>query len=220
MFKKISSLFEKGGRTVKQIVQNSLGFVIIVTMLIAGCSTTNINSIWKDPAYQIKPNRIMIIGIAKKSSNKRSLEDEFAKQINMRGADAVVSYTVLPDEKDANKEVIALKMKELGADAVLITRIASRETVYTNLKSGVYSPPTYYGMWYDYYEYGYKNMYSPGYVEETKYALMETNMYDAGQNKLIWSASSSTEISGSDQKFIKSYVNFIVKNMVKQKLLK
>jgi len=48
---------------------------------------------------------------------------------------------------------------------------------------------------------------------------METNMYDAGNDKLIWSASSQTEISGSDQKFIKSYVCAIVKNMVKQKLL-
>jgi len=222
MFRKMSSLCEKGELTVKQIVQNSLGFGVLITMLITGCATTKISSVWRDQTYQIKPHKIMIIGISKIPANKRTLEDEFVKQINIQGTDAVVSYTILPDDKDGNKEVIAAKMKEQGADAVLITRIASRKTVYTNInyKSSVYSPPTYYGTWNDYYEYGYKSLYSSDYVEETKYAVMETNIYDAGNNKLIWSASSATEITGTDQKFIKSYVDVIVKNMVEQKLLK
>ena len=217
MFRKISSSFEKA---VRQTVQNPLSFGILIAILITGCATTKISSVWKDKLYKVKPGKIMIIGIAKKPANKRSLEDEFVKQIKLRGTDAVASYNIIPDDKDSNKEFIAAKMKELGADAVLITRIASRETVYTNLKTSVYSPPTYYGTWSDYYEYGYKNMYSPSYVEETKYALMETNIYDAGNNKLIWSASSATEIVGTDQGFIKSYVDVIVKNMIKRKLLK
>ena len=88
-----------------------------------------------------------------------------------------------------------------------------------NSVPGVYSPPAYYGSWKNYYANGYTNMYSPGYVEETKYAIMETNIYDAGNDKLIWSASSETNISGSDQRFIKSYVTVIVEKMVQQKLL-
>jgi len=43
----------------------------------------------------------------------------------------------------ANKNAIAAKMKEQGADAVLITRIANRKTVYTNLLE-VYAPPQSY----------------------------------------------------------------------------
>jgi nitrate reductase beta subunit len=109
-------------------------------------------------------------------------------------------------------------MKEQGADAVLITRIANRKTVYTNLLE-VYAPPQSYRTWQNYYEYGYGNITSPNNVEETKYAVMETNMYDAGNDKLIWSASSETEITGTDQKFIRSYVNVMVKSMTKQKLL-
>lgn len=222
MFGKISSLYEKGERTAKQIVRNPLGFGILIAMLITGCATTKISSVWKDQSYQVKIRNIMIIGISKYPANRRTLEDEFVKQINLRGTDAVVSYTILPENKDDNKVVIASKMKELGADAVLITRIASRETVYTKLTGANYTPPTYYSTWSDYYEYSRTNVYSPGYVEEKKYAIMETNIYDAGKDKLIWSASSATEIFGSDrdQKFIKSYVDVIVKNMVEQKLLK
>jgi len=46
----------------------------------------------------------MIIGIAKKPANKRTLEDEFVKQINIHGTDAVVSYNILPEDKDGNKD--------------------------------------------------------------------------------------------------------------------
>ena len=48
---------------------------------------------------------------------------------------------------------------------------------------------------------------------------METNVYDANDDKLVFSASSETEISGTDQKFIKSYVRVMVENMVRQKLV-
>ena len=194
-----------------------LASAVVITQL-AACSTTYISSLWKDPTYQVKPHKIMIIGIAKSAANKRTLEDDFAKQIKLQGTDAVSSYAILPDDKDGNKNAIAAKMKEQGADAVLITRIANRKTVYTNLLE-VYAPPQSYRTWQNYYEYGYGNITSPNNVEETKYAVMETNMYDAGNDKLIWSASSETEITGTDQKFIKSYVKVIVKSMTKQKLL-
>jgi hypothetical protein len=194
-----------------------LASAVVITQL-AACSTTYISSLWKDPTYQVKPHKIMIIGIAKSPANKRTLEDDFAKQIKLQGTDAVSSYAILPDDKDGNKNAIAAKMKEQGADAVLITRIANRKTVYTNLLE-VYAPPQSYRTWQNYYEYGYGNITSPNNVEETKYAVMETNMYDAGNDKLIWSASSETEITGTDQKFIRSYVNVMVKSMTKQKLL-
>ena len=194
-----------------------LATAVVITQL-AACSTTYISSLWKDPTYQVKPHKIMIIGIAKSPANKRTLEDDFAKQLKLKGTDAVSSYAILPDDKDGNKDAIAAKMKEQGADAVLITRIASRKTVYTNLLE-VYAPPQSYLTWQNYYEYGYGNITSPNNVEETKYAVMETNMYDAGNDKLIWSASSETEITGTDQKFIRSYVNVMVKSMTKQKLL-
>jgi hypothetical protein len=165
------------------------------------------------------PHKIMIIAIAKKPANKRTLEEEFVKSITLLGTDAVPSYAILPDNKDSDKDAIAAKMKELGADAVLITRIASRDTVY-NYVPDQYAPPPYYCTWQGYCEFGFNNMSTPGYVDEVKYATMETNLYDAGNDKLVWSASSETEIIGTDQKFIKSYVNAIVKKMVKQKFLR
>jgi len=115
-----------------------LASAVVITQL-AACSTTYVSSLWKDPTYQVKPHKIMIIGIAKSPANKRTLEDDFAEQLKLRARMPLSSYAILPDDKDGNKDAIAAKMKEQGADAVLITRIASRKTVYTNLL-GVYAP--------------------------------------------------------------------------------
>lgn len=217
---KTGSLIVKGEWATGQIMRASIGAGVLITALMTGCASTNISSVWKDQSYMGTPHKIMIIGISKKPANKRTLEDEFVKQIIDLGSNAVVSYTILPEDKDTNKELVAAKVKDLGADAVLITRIASRKTVYTNHQGGEYSPPVYYGSWQNYYEYGRSSVFSADYVEETKYALIETNLYDAVTDKLIWSASSETEITGSDQKFIKIYVKAMVKNMAEQKLLR
>jgi hypothetical protein len=175
---------------------------MLIAMLITACALTKLTSAWKDPSYQGQPRKIMVIGIAKKPLNKRILDDEFVRQLKARGTDAVASYTVMPDEKQADHAVIAAKMKEQGADGVLISRLANKKTVHTYVPGSVSYPPSYpsyYGNWRDYYGYGSQAVYTPGYTAEDEYALMETNLYDAGNDKLIWSASSETEIRGSDQ---------------------
>lgn len=49
---------------------------------------------------------------------------------------------------------------------------------------------------------------------------MEINLYDTQDDKLIWSATSETELLGSNQEQIKSYISVMVNAMVEQKLLR
>lgn len=193
---------------------------LFIAMLITACATTKLTSVWKDPSYQKKPLKIMVIGIAKKPVNKRIFEDEFVRQLQSKGADAIVSYTVMPDAKQEDYGIIGDKMKEYGADAVLITRLVSKKTLKTYVPGSVYYPPTEYHNWRDYYRYGAQAVYVPGYMVEEEYAVVESNLYDAGTDKLIWSASSETEIRGSKQSLIKSYIGVMVDAMAKQNLLR
>jgi hypothetical protein len=162
----------------------------------------------------------MVIGVAKKPVTKRIFEDEFVRQLTTRGIGAVASYSVMPDGKQNNHAVIAAKMKEHGADAVLISRLVNKKTVQTYVPGSVYYPPPNYSNWRDYYGYGYEAVYTPGYMAEDEYALMEINLYDARNDKLIWSATSETTVMGSDQDQIKSYIGVMVSAMVEQKLLR
>lgn len=199
----------------------------LIAMLLGACAATQITSDWKEQSYQGPPRKIVVIAIAKNPGNRRIFEDEFVRRLKEHGTDAVAGYTRIPDQKQGNRQATADMMKQENADAVLITRLTDRKTVKTYVP-GTMAPygawydryPSYYGTWPDYYGYGYQAMYSPGYLAEEEYALIETNLYQAGNEKLIWSAISETEIRGSDPKFIKSYVDKMIESMTKHNLIK
>ncbi|MBI3480547.1 MAG: hypothetical protein HY016_09375 [Nitrosomonadales bacterium] len=193
---------------------NPLGLVILVAMLVTACASTQLNAVWKDPAYQTRPNRVMVIGVAKNPLNRRLFEDEFVAQLKARGTDAIASYTVVPDKQQSDHEIIAAKVKELGADTILITRLVSKKIVKTYVPRTPYYPPAYYGYWPDYYGHGYRYIYEPGYIAEDEYAVMETNLYEAKDDKLVWAASSETGIMDSSPSLIQGYIGVMVKNMI------
>lgn len=206
----------------KRFLSSPLNFLVLVVMLLGGCASTQLTSVWKDPAYKVHPTKVMVIGVAKMPMKRRIFEDEFVAQFKLHGKDAVASYKVLSDKKQDDQEAIAAKVKELGADAVLITRMVSKKKVKVYVPSMPYYPPQYppyYGRWPDYYDYGYRAMYTPGYMAEEEYAVMETNLYDAVNDNLIWAATSETEISGNDQSQIKEYIGIMSKTMVEYGLL-
>jgi hypothetical protein len=194
--------------------RNPSGLFIFIAMLVTACTSTQLTSVWKDPSYQTRPARIMVVGVAKNPLNRRLFEDEFVRQLESRGTDAIASYTVIPDDQQGDQAAIAKKVAELGADTVLITRLVSKKIVRVYVPGSPYFPPPFYATWPDYYGYGYHYMYTPGYIAEDEYAVIETNLYQAKSNKLIWAASSETGINDSDQNLINSYVGVMVKTMI------
>jgi len=202
-----------------QFLRNPFGLLVLLAMLVTACATTQINSVWKDPSYQARPARIMVIGVAKNPLNRRLFEDEFVLQLKARGTDAVASYAVLPDRLQDDQAAIAAKVKELGADTILITRMVSKQIVQTYVPGTLYYPPPYYGTWPDYYGYGYRYMYSPGYIAEDEYAVIETNLYETRHDKLVWAASSETVVGDSKQSMIKSFIGIMVNTMAGYGLL-
>lgn len=199
-------------------LRNPFGILLLGALLFTACATTQVNAIWKDPSYQSRPARIMVIGVAKNPLNRRLFEDEFVRQLKARGTEAIASYTVLPDKQQDDQAAIAAKVKELKADTVLVSRLVSKKTVKVYVPGTVYYPPPYYYTWPDYYGYSYRYIYSPGYIAESEYAIIETNLYETGNDKLVWATSSETLISDSNKDLIKSYIGIMVNAMVKQGL--
>lgn len=196
-----------------------IAITLLLAMLVTACSTTRVTSMWTDPSYLGAPHKILVVGIAKNPLNKRIFEDETVKQIKARGTDALAMYSVMGDVKQSDHTVVARAMQEQGADAVLIARMVRKKTVEFYVPGDVTIQPTYYRSWREYYGYGYQSLYTPGYMAEDEFAIVETNLYNAKNDKLIWSAASETEMRGSDQKLIKSYIGVMVKALADEKLL-
>ena len=180
-------------------------------LLLPSCATTKLTSLWRDETYRDHPQKILVIGLLKTPGNRRILEDEMVRQLKARGPDAVASYTVFPEQVQANKETITAKMNEIGADAVLISRLMDKKSVTTYVPG---SPsPTGYG-WHGYYS------YNPGYVVQDEYAVVQTNLYDLKTDKLIWTAATETWITGDySDSLIREYTEVIGDSLARQKVI-
>ena len=166
-------------------------------------ASTQLTSSWADPAAAgHKFTKIVVVGVTNKAPIRHEYEDAFTRELQARGVTATPSYNFGGGGGDKlDKDAAVAKLKEIGADAVLVTRLVDKETVntyYPPSYSTVAAPSPYYGGWYGYYSMGYSYMTSPGYVEENKVYRVETNLYDINGDKLVWSGLTETTLMSGD----------------------
>jgi hypothetical protein len=192
----------------------------LMIILLAGCSTTQIKSVWKDPAYMGHPQRIMVIAVSKEPITRRVVEDEFTLQLKTKGLDAIASYTILPDKSQNDQAVISKMVGQLDVDAVLISRLVSKRSVRVYYPATVSHRPPRYWKWHDYYRDGFDMVNTPGYSTKYEYAMMETNLYDARSENLLWAATTETGVQNLNQTLIKPYIGSILNIMVESGLIR
>ena len=160
----------------------------------------------------------IIIGVTYRDTNRRIFEDEFAKQLQKDGMDAIASYPMfsLHEIKD-NKDAIRAQLARRGIDAVIVTRMVDKTTeqkYYPPTTTYVGPPRAYYGGWYNYYHMGYSHVSSPGYSKTYNVVKLECNVYDFEKEALVFSGLSQTTISkGNESKVASSVVKALIKSI-------
>ena len=187
---------------------------------VAACATTDVKAVWRDEAYRSQPKKVLVIAMFKNQTIRRLVEDEFRNYLKYGGTEAATGYVVFPGNEFPTKETVVEQIKAGGFDALLFTRVTDTRTEKRTISSG---PTTYGTMPYStpmggYYGHGYSTMYSPTYQVEDRFATVETNLYDAATEKLVWTATSDTWMSEGDQKLAKTYVAVMMESLRKQKL--
>lgn len=202
-----------------------LGIAALSLAALASCAaSTQLTSSWADPAAQNRNfKKVVVVGVTPKSATRRMYEDTFAAELRSRGIDAVGSYT-FANEGQLDKDAAIAKLKEIGADGVVVARLVDKETVqtyYPPTYSTVAAPSAYYGGWYGYYSMGYSYMSSPGYVAENQVYRIETNVYDVANDKLAWSGLTETTLTSGDapENEIHPLIEAIVYDMEKKKII-
>jgi hypothetical protein len=184
--------------------------MMLSVIFMNACATTALTSVWKNETYEGGPLRkILIIGVDRKQETKILLENEFALQLKAKGIDAVPSHTVLPEDTILEKEMITAKISELRIDSVLIATLVDVKETEAYESPTFFAPTGFYG----YYMQCCYNVMS-GYNVE-----IETRIFDAHYDTLIWSALSATVLDPAPGKTIQSYIAAIVSELQNQKLL-
>jgi len=206
----------QGEKTMKYSGKRFVLLLLVCFCLPVSCATTKMTDSWRDDNFRGTVRKAVVIGIFKEPDTRKIFEDEFADRLKARGVDATASHKIIPDAELPDKDVVIGKIRKLGADAVLVTRIVDMETEKNYVPGQAYAVPTYYSYYGAYYSYSYR----PGYTETTGYAYMETNLYGLGDEKLIWSGRSKTKISATRYELIQAFVKTMLDGLSEAKLIR
>ena len=192
--------------------------------LLASCASTEVTKAWKDESRGAKPiGKVLVVAVAPRATTRAALEDEFVKQLKERGHDAQAAHTVLPADGPLDKARVLQLVQAQSIDTILVTRLLQKKTVQTEIPAAAGPGPSgsigYYGSWNDYYQTSWSFASSPSHSIEHEVAVAETNLYDAQSEKLFWTAQSDTFLGDSAESLIRSFVEVMIGQMGKGKLL-
>lgn len=218
-------------------------------LLITSCASTTLTVVWKDDNYRGRLDKVLVIGVSEKPVVRRVFEDEFAMQLQARGVGAVPSHTLFATPELLDKGSILSEVERLKIDGIIVTRLVERKVVETYVPGETYVVPqggrhietyvpgqTYvtprnvvpqyvvsrvdHNNWHGYYQQGYATVHTEGYTVTDEIVVLETNLYDAKTEKLIWSALSETFVATSLESLISEFIGVIVKDLSEKGLLK
>jgi hypothetical protein len=183
-------------------------FLTLLTALpLLGCSATTIQSTWSDPTFAREPfDRVAVVALFDTVAESRTFEQSAARELEQRGVDAVPAYTILGDESMLEQDELRAELASAGIDGILIYRLIAvdERNVYRNPTPFLTVPRTmvwgdpyywyYYPRW-DYYSH-WRSTWdvtrSRGYWESLAYVIVESSLYDAEMDRLVWTAKSET----------------------------
>jgi hypothetical protein len=162
------------------------------------CSSikTDLIGEWQDDTYQ-KGNiqKVLLLGIVNKDKPllRRNFEDGMARAFQNGGINAAVSMDHMPYDQAIDSTTFEKYFKELEVDAVVVSRLVAVDATRDYKAGYLYTIPfnSYYGF-YGYYYAGVSMANSAGYLSQNVVVVLETNIYETTNKKLIWSGVSET----------------------------
>jgi hypothetical protein len=192
--------------------------VMVGCLTLAACASTKLVNQWSNPAYTAPSfKKVMVIGVARQSSIRRSFEDEFVNQLKAAGVDAVPGYQYIQEEGQVGEERLRQAVAQAKADAVIITRLVKREEK-TQVTPGFYQPPAGLGF-YGWYSAGWVGYYEPPRVYQYDVYTSETSLYDTVKNQVVWTGTAETTAPGDIDKEIKNYAEIMISALKEKKLI-
>lgn len=193
--------------------------IVCLGLTACGASTKIVNQ-WVSPDYAApRFKKMMVIGVSKQPSIRRSFEDEFVAQLKAAGMDAVPSYVYIPEDGQVDEGRLQGAVKQAGAGAVIVTRLVRVEKK-TQVTPGFYQPPPAVGLgFYGGYSAAWLGYYEPPRVYQYDVYISETSLYDMTKKQLVWTGTAETAAPGDINKEIERYVATVIDALKSKNIL-
>jgi len=163
--------------------------------------------------------KVLVLGIVSKEKPllRRNFEDGMASSFNEGGITAVVSMDHMPYDVAIDSTTFEKYFKELNLDAVVVSRLVALDASRDYTAGYLYTIPfnSYYGF-YGYYYAGVTMANSGGYLSQDVVVVLETNIYETTNKKLIWSGVSETIQPDKASDVINSFSDLLVSKLKSQ----
>lgn len=202
----------------KKTVPKSISVFLAISFLIS-CASTNWTKQWKDNRFEGEVKKIFVVAVVRNRGPRMMMENEFVSQLKEHGIEAVGSTAVLQEDSLPTKETVAPKVREAGADTVLVVKFVKKETTLSyspERDSGV--PVTFDASMdalFQFPETTTQNLPDDFYL-----VTMQLTLYQVSTGKPVWSATSETKYQREGLKQIKTYTQSVLKKLVEEKLIK
>ena len=197
-----------------------LGAVLLA--LVAACAATSLTSAWTDPTYAGGGfHSLLVVGASDSPTYRRVFEDEFSRALRAAGVQAVQSYTLIPQDGKVDEAVLKATVREQGLDGVVMTRLLriDTQTVYTPGHAWTFPAVGYRNSLYGYYAIAWLPYGTPPSVREYSSAVLETTLWNAADDKLVWTATTSTFAPESVKSATKDFSEVVIAALRARKLL-
>jgi len=196
----------------------NVGWIVATALLLGGCAATQIINQWSNPNYPAASfKRILVIGVSKQSSIRRTFEDEFVARLKAAGTAAVPGYEFIPEDGQAEESRLAQAVKQAGADAVITTRLVRVEKQAEYIP-GTYGPYPGFG-YYRWYSNAWVGFYEPPRLRFYDIYISETSLYDVRNDRLVWSGIAKTTKLDDIRSEIQEFVDVVIAALREKNLL-
>ena len=191
-------------------------------ILLSSCATTSLTTTWHDQSYANNSSLqdVLVIAVTEEETSRRLYEDGFVAKLAESGVRGIPSYSLQISDIQPTKQAVQTAVAMADARFVLITRhLGTDKKQHYRPPQPIYVDP-YYSRMYRYYPMAYREVhYSPGYNYTVTTVSIESNLYDAQTEKLIWSAQSQSVDPKMSKSYFDSLVNVFAKDLQDKKLL-
>ena len=188
----MTQLFSLGAKAGMQPIR-LLELLALMAIVSACASRTEIIDLYENENYAGQNyQRVLVADISGTINDREEFEKLLAAAIREEGSDAVASYTVIGFKSPVNAESISTAIERSGADAVLVTHMASVDSEPTLREGRVdVQQKCRQGDLVHSFLYDYPEIKTPDEVGISHTAKVIANLYDARDSERVWAVQST-----------------------------
>jgi len=204
---------------IKYILQVSFSIILLLTVGCSGAKTDIIGE-WQPDNYQKGSiSNVLVVGIFAKDKPllRRNFEDGITAAFKSDDINATPSMNHMPYDVTVDSTTFEKYFKDLNIDAVVVSRLVAIDQKRDYQSGYLYTIP--YGYYYGFYSFFYAGIAyanSSGTLSQDVVVVLETNIYETSDEKLIWSGISETVDPNKASDVINSFGDALVSKLKKE----